>query len=79
MSLEQFQKDMIDDAARRGADLVRDICAVADLLGDLDTIEYIAENYLSCFNEDQQKDLQEFLKRIKTAKMYKHPGNDTRH
>lgn len=62
--LNAMQIQMLQQAAQTNASHIRSIAAVASLMGDVDTVQHIAQNYLHVFNSEEQHALQQTLQQM---------------
>jgi hypothetical protein len=59
--LTATQQQMLAQAAEQNAGHIHSIAAIATLMGDVDTVQHIAQNYLHLFGTQQRQALQEAL------------------
>lgn len=62
--LNAMQIQMLQQAADANASHIHSIAAVAALMGDVDTVQYIQQNYLHLFTAQQAAALQTTLQQL---------------
>lgn len=62
--LTAIQQQMLAQAAQQNAGHIHAIAAVAALMGDVDTVQHIVQNYLHLFNSEEQHALQQTVQQM---------------